>query len=101
MASRTQSFTSVTTWSLRLRPVCSLRPTSPSFAISARSMCVWMSSSAMENSISPRVDLGADLVERRDDLLGLVGGEQADLGEHPGVGLAGADVVRDRAGGRS
>ena len=46
-------------------------------------------------------DLAADLVESGDDLLGFVGGEQADLGQHAGVGLAGEDVVRDRAGDRS
>ena len=39
------------------------------------------------------VDLAGDGVEGGGDLLGLVGAEQADLGEHPGVGLAGADVV--------
>ena len=39
------------------------------------------------------LDLAGDVVEGGDDLLGLVGGEQADLGEHAGVGLAGADVV--------
>ena len=56
-------------------------------------MCVWMSSSAMENANSPRSISAGDVVEGGDDLLGLVGGEQADLGEHAGVGLAGEDVV--------
>src|SRR5262249_12415956 len=39
------------------------------------------------------VDVGGDGVEGGDDLVGLGGAEQADLGEHAGVGLAGADVV--------
>ena len=47
------------------------------------------------------LDLAGDGVEGGDDLLGLVGGEQADLGEHAGVGLAGAGCRGGRAGGRS
>src|SRR5205085_192774 len=39
------------------------------------------------------VDLALDVVQGGHDLSGLVGAEQADLGEHAGVGLAGADVV--------
>ena len=52
-----------------------------------------MSSSAVEKANSPR-SIRATMSSRRGaDLLGLVGGEQADLGQHAGVGLAGADVV--------
>src|SRR5262249_46656186 len=45
------------------------------------------------------LDLGADGVEGLDDLAGLVGGEQADLGEHAGVGLAGAGGVAPQPAG--
>ena len=38
-------------------------------------------------------DLGADLLQAGDDLVGLVGGEHADRGQHPGVGDRAADVV--------
>jgi len=39
------------------------------------------------------INLRGDVVQRGDDLVRFVGGEEADLGEHAGVGLAGADVV--------
>ena len=52
-----------------------------------------MSSSLTREGEVAALDLGGDVVEGGDDLLGLVGGEQADLGEHAGVGLAGEDVV--------
>src|SRR5262249_3917109 len=39
------------------------------------------------------LDAAGDLVEGGDDLVRLVGGEEADLGEHVGEGRAGADVV--------
>ena len=60
IASRTQSRRSVETWSLRLRAVCSLRPTSPSRSIRARSMCMWMSSSSMRNAKRALLNLLAD-----------------------------------------
>src|SRR5262249_32022208 len=41
----------------------------------------------------PGVYLGGDDVKGGGELLGLVARQQADLGEHAGVGLAGADVV--------
>ncbi len=40
------SRTSVATWSLRLRPVCSLPATGPIRSVSRRSMALWISSSA-------------------------------------------------------
>src|SRR5205823_3301169 len=43
------------------------------------------------------LDAAGDGVEGGGDAGGLVGGEQADLGEHAGVGLAGADVVAVQA----
>src|SRR5205085_1486389 len=41
----------------------------------------------------PGVDLRADLVEGGANLFGFGRGDQSDFGEHPGVGLAGADVL--------
>ena len=61
--------------------------------MSARSMCVWMSSSAMENSIVP-ASIVRPISSSAAQICSASGGrEQPDLGEHPGVGLAGADVV--------
>ena len=42
---RTYSRSAVATWSLRLRPVCSLAPASPASSVTRRSIAVWMSSS--------------------------------------------------------
>src|ERR1019366_8637931 len=44
---------SVAIWSLRLRPVCSLAPTSPAISVTLRSTAVWMSSSPGSNRNSP------------------------------------------------
>ena len=63
IASRTQSRRSVATWSLRLRPVCSLRPTSPRRSISARSMCMWMSSSSSSELEVALLNFLADLLQ--------------------------------------
>ena len=94
MASRTQSLTSVTTWSLRLRAVCSLRPTSPRLvdqgALDVRVDVFearWRTPSCPASISSPISSRAAAIWSAS------CGGEQADLGEHAGVGLAGADVV--------
>mmetsp|Transcript_10438 Transcript_10438/g.31395 ORF Transcript_10438/g.31395 Transcript_10438/m.31395 type:complete len:211 (+) Transcript_10438:2164-2796(+) len=42
---RSQRRTSVATWSLRERPVCSFLPASPTNSVRRRSLAVWMSSS--------------------------------------------------------
>ena len=94
MASRDQSRRSVATWSLRLRPVCSFRPTSPRRSISACSTCMWMSSSSCRNGSSPRSSNNADLDQGLFDLLTLVPGQQADLGQHLRVRDRAGDVVR-------
>ena len=53
-----------------------------------------MSSSAMENSIVAALDRRGRSRRARATICSASGGrEQADLGEHAGVGLAGADVV--------
>src|SRR6266480_3429069 len=41
------------TWSLRLRPVCSLAPAGPARSVTRRSMAVWMSSSVGTNTNVP------------------------------------------------
>src|SRR5262249_46103099 len=43
------------------------------------------------------INLSGDVVEGGDDLVRLVRREEADLGEHAGVGLTGADVVAVQA----
>ncbi len=53
IASRTQSRRSVETWSLRLRAVCSFRPTSPIRSTRARSTCMWISSSSARKGNRP------------------------------------------------
>ena len=93
IASRTQRRRSVETWSLRLRPVWSLRPTSPMRSISARSMFMWTSSSSWRNCELAGGDLVADLLQAGDDLVALVVREDADLGQHVGVGDRAADIV--------
>ena len=45
-AARVNSATSVATWSLRERAVCSLPPTGPAISVSRRSTAMWMSSSS-------------------------------------------------------
>ena len=93
ISSRTQRRRSVETWSLRLRPVWSLRPTSPIRSMSVRSMFMWMSSSSWRNSKLAGGDFLADLLQAGDDLVAFVVGQHADLGEHVGVGDRAADVV--------
>ena len=53
MASRIHRRTSVMTWSLRLRAVCSFLPASPAFSMSAASMFMCTSSLSARHSNSP------------------------------------------------
>ena len=45
--------TSVATWSLRERAVCSRPPTGPTISVSRRSIAMWMSSSPSANGNVP------------------------------------------------
>ncbi len=45
---------SVATWSLRLRPVCSLAPAAPASSVTRRSTAVWMSSSRRRTRTASR-----------------------------------------------
>ena len=65
---RTNSATSVATWSLRERPVWSLPPTGPTISVSRRSIAMWMSSSSGRDLERVLVDLAADRVEAALDL---------------------------------
>ena len=49
------------TWSLRLRPVCSLPPVAPMSSLSRRSLAVWMSSSPLLISKLPAAHSSATL----------------------------------------
>ena len=100
ISSRTHSRRSVAIWSLRLRPVWSLRPTSPIRSISARSMFMWTSSKSCAELELAGGDFAADFLEARDDLVTLVVRKDADLGKHVGVGDRAADIVGGRAVGR-
>ena len=62
-ASRVKSATSVATWSLRERAVCSRPPTGPASSVSRRSTAMWMSSSSGANGKRPVAQLGLDRVE--------------------------------------
>ena len=50
---RRNSRRSSATWSLRLRPVCSLAPVGPAISVTRRSIAVWMSSSVGANANVP------------------------------------------------
>ena len=108
-SSRSQRRTSVATWSLRERPVCSLPPSGPMSSLRRRSFAVWMSSSSScgancgasqlvrrcekgggtHNAIGPLLAHGG---EAGNHALLLGGGEDADTGEGLGVRDGAADV---------
>ena len=66
---------------------------SPSRSISARSMCMWMSSSSTRKRELPLLNFPADVRQGLLNLKAFVGGEQPDLGEHLGVGDRGFDIL--------
>ena len=94
MASRTQSFTSVTTWSLRLRPVWSLRPSvAEPVDQGLLDVGVDVFEGDVEIGIRP-ASISAPMSSRAAAIASASSGvTDADLGEHAGVGLAGRDVV--------
>ena len=57
---RTWRRSAVATWSFRLRPVCTLAPTSPAISVRRRSIAVWTSSSLSRNDEGSRRELGSD-----------------------------------------
>ena len=77
-ARRRNSRRSSATWSLRLRPVCSLAPAGPARSVTRRSIAVWMSSSVGSEHELARLELGLDPVERGDDQRAFVLVEQPD-----------------------
>ena len=60
-ASRTNSATSVATWSLRERAVWSLPPTGPASSVTRRSIAMWMSSSSVGERERALAELALDL----------------------------------------
>ena len=60
-----------------------------------------MSSSSMREGEAALLNFLANFLQRLHNLLALVGRQQADLGQHLGVGDRAGDVVRDTAAGRS
>ena len=81
------------TWSLRLRPVCSLAPVAPAISVTRRSIAVWMSSSVGANANVPVGELLLDAVERGGDHLALLLVEQADALEHVHVRARSREIV--------
>ena len=90
---RRNSRSAVATWSLRLRPVCSLAPAAPASSVTRRSMAVWMSSSDGSEHERAVGELAFDAVERGEHLVALVVGEQADAGQHGDVRAGAREVV--------
>ena len=85
---------SVATWSLRLRPVCSLAPAGPAISVTRRSTAVWMSSSdGHERRRSPSASSTADLVEGGQHGVGLDQAEHAGPHQAPDVGPRAGEVV--------
>ena len=97
IASRTQRRKSVATWSLRLRAVCRRRPASPMRSASRASMFMWMSSSASSNGKVPASISAAMAVEAGVDGGRVGGGDDADMGQHGGVGTRAGDVLPPEA----
>ena len=81
------------TWSLRLRPVCSLAPVAPAISVTRRSIAVWMSSSVGANANVALDELLLDARERGGDHLALLLVEQADAFEHVHVRARSREVV--------
>ena len=71
----------VATWSLRLRPVCNLAPTSPISSVTRRSIAVWTSSSPGREGEHAVGELLLDHVQRVDQRCHLAVGEDAGLAE--------------------
>ena len=83
----------VATWSLRLRPVCSLAPTSPTSSVTRRSMAVWMSSSPGAKTKLARGELLLHHVERLHQGGHLAVGEDARLAQALDVRARAGQVV--------
>ena len=83
-------------WSLRLRPVCSLAPTSPAISVTRRSTAVWMSSSSGAKANDPEVSSLLHLVEGGQQLGHLVGAEQTPPTQAPDVGPRAGQVVESQ-----
>ena len=90
---RVNSAMSVATWSLRERAVCSLPPTGPASSVTRRSIAMWMSSSSGRNGNVPSLQLVLDRVERREQLVAVLGGDDRLRREHARVGARQVDVV--------
>ena len=100
--SRRYSRRSVATWSLRLRPACSLPPSAPSRSSRPRSSAVWMSSSAARR---PERAVAAAPARarraRRASRSSSSSVEQPGPVQHPGVRARGEQVVAAPAASRT
>ena len=92
-----KSETSVATWSLRERAVCSFAPASPTSSVRRRSIAMWMSSSSSLNDEDAGVELLLDQRHAVLDLFEITGADDVLGGEHLGVGDRTLDVLRVEA----
>ncbi len=79
---------SVATWSLRLRPVCSLAPTSPASSVTRRSMAVCTSSSPAAKTKRPSATSSPTRSSAASRTVDLALGQHARRGRDPGRGRA-------------
>ena len=94
--------TSVATWSLRERAVCSLPPTGPTISVSRRSTAMWMSSSSsLERRTSPPSSSSSTRVEAGEQRVAVGVGDDPRRREHRRVRARLLDVVRARGASRS
>ena len=97
IASFNQRRRSVTTWSLRERAVCRRPAAGPAICVRRASTFMWTSSRRSLNSKLPVLDLVADLQEAVEDLLGVLGRDDALVREHAGVRHRAAHVLQGDA----
>ena len=83
----------VATWSLRLRPVCSLAPAAPASSVTRRSIAVWMSSSDGTNSNVPSASSSSTRSSAASTASRFVVGEHADTRQHGDVRARAREVV--------
>ena len=93
VSSRSMRRRSVTTWSLRERPVWSFLPASPMRRVSADSMFMWTSSSAGFHSKLPASISASMLRSPLDDRRAFRLAQHPHLREHGGMGHGAGDVV--------
>ncbi len=83
------------TWSLRLRPVCSRLPASPTRAVSVCSTKVWTSSALGSISSCAAVQIVQNRVQTLVDVVDILLGDDALSAQHGGVDKAALNILLD------